>query len=88
MATIEAAKFEIIEELVEDHFAFLARKTNVESYGVGDDARVIDLMVKIRLPMEHYGMDVDAIGRCIDHKLRALRASRPSTTYFHPFRAL
>lgn len=80
----EAAEFEEIEEIVDDYFTPRARIANVESYGVGDVARVLNQMFKIRLLMEHHGMDVDNIGRCIRHRLRALKASRRQRKYFYP----
>lgn len=85
---MEAAEFKTIEELVKNHFAALARKIIVESYGVGDDARIMSLMVKIRLLMKHHEMEVDAISRCIGHRLKALKASRQLKEYSHPFLAL
>ncbi len=84
---MEAAEIKTIEELIKNHFASLARQIIVESYGVGDDARIMSLMVKIRLLMKHHEMEV-AISRCIGHRLKVLKASRQSKEYSHPFLAL
>lgn len=70
----EYAEFEGMKRIVENHFTALAQTTNPKSYGVGHDAKVVDLMVTIRSHMEDCEMYVGAIGRCIRYRIRALEA--------------
>jgi len=79
----EYAEFEAMKRIVKTHFRTLAQNANPKSYGVGHDAKVVDLLVTIRSHMEDCGMNVMSIGRCIRYRIRALEAFTRVEEYSH-----